>query len=627
MPLETRHYEVLDHGYIRYVDHMGDDNAPLESARMSTAKETGVDVAADDRLRERLWKDQHCYDAETEVLTDHGFVRWPDLKIDAEGVPTARLGIWDPARGLCYERPKSLVSFKHSGPMYRVDHGGVDLLVTPNHKMLVRLYGKTADGANEWSAPSLIPADELGDRSMVRYTKLAPYTSGEDVTFSEPGLDSDSPRALLRLMGFFIGDGNATGYKNAITFHLKKARKIAWLKETCLELGWPCDELSNGTFVVRKEVVAETFRTRFYGDDGEKRVWSRLLMLNSEDAAALLDGLRQSDGSTKRGAWEYSTSVREVAEAIQIIALHAGEAAHVNTRRADSPYPMYGVMFLSRMREPIINQGKRQTSMVNYDGHVYCAHTRTGILVVRRNGKIVLSGNTTPFEACELVVELQLPIFCLRQLDRHRTVSRDEIAIETTDEVMHAHTSRNEFSGRYSTMLDLFYIPKAERVKRKGTLNKQGSAEPLPQAEQTAWVETWQAEAGRDRRVYESAVASGMASELARIHLPLNQYTKVRLKACMLNWFKTLNLRLRPDVQWETRVYTRAIGRICRDLWPKCWALFEEHSLYGARLSRTERDVVRQVLLAAHAGAITTSAPLDVILAKLADPGDFLEAE
>lgn len=58
---------------------------------------------------------------------------------------------------------------------------------------------------------------------------------------------------------------------------------------------------------------------------------------------------------------------------------------------------MNRVMVLSRMLEPIVNYaGKRNTSWVDYSGEIHCAHTRTGILVVRRNGKIVLSGNTTP---------------------------------------------------------------------------------------------------------------------------------------------------------------------------------------------------------------------------------------
>ncbi len=242
--------------------------------------------------------------------------------------------------------------------------------------------------------------------------------------------------------------------------------------------------------------------------------------------------------------------------------------------------------------------------------------------------------HTTPFEQCELVVELQLPIFCLRQLDRHRTVMRDEtgleVVVETLDETMHAHTTRNEFSGRYSKMPDLFYVPLPERVKSKGRTNKQGSAEALAKLVQDAWHSEWAEEARHDREIYERAVGAGMASELARVHLPLNQYTRVRLKACLLNWFKFLNLRLRPDVQWETRLYAQAIGRICQQLWPETWAVFEEHSLYGARLSRTERRLARDAIEMALENIAGTSADVEdvrALLARLADPPDLLSAE
>lgn len=49
----------LDKGYVKYVRHMGDDNSPVEDARMSTGTLTGVDVVKDDKLREYLWKNNH----------------------------------------------------------------------------------------------------------------------------------------------------------------------------------------------------------------------------------------------------------------------------------------------------------------------------------------------------------------------------------------------------------------------------------------------------------------------------------------------------------------------------------------------------------------------------------------
>lgn len=58
-PAELFEQPILDVGYVRYVDHFGDDDFPLEAARMSTNNPTGVDEAKDDALRDRLYRDGH----------------------------------------------------------------------------------------------------------------------------------------------------------------------------------------------------------------------------------------------------------------------------------------------------------------------------------------------------------------------------------------------------------------------------------------------------------------------------------------------------------------------------------------------------------------------------------------
>src|SRR5881628_2176477 len=69
---------VLDHGFVRVVDYMGDDAAIVQAARVSYG--TGTRRVSDDRgLIRYLMRHRHCYDSETEVLTSAGFARWPDV--------------------------------------------------------------------------------------------------------------------------------------------------------------------------------------------------------------------------------------------------------------------------------------------------------------------------------------------------------------------------------------------------------------------------------------------------------------------------------------------------------------------------------------------------------------------
>lgn len=559
----------LDHGFVQLIDVMGDDAAIANAARVSTGS-VARSVDDDRNLICYLMEHRHCYDQETQVLTDRGFVSW------ALVTESDRLGIWDPeVQSLCYEQPIYLTQQRYSGPMYRVEHGGVDLLVTPDHRMWVQL--KTYDretGKQPWGGFQLIPASELANRTMVRYSKVAPYLGDR---WDGGGFHSDT-EALLQFIGFFVGDGSALGTQaNYVEFHLKKKRKIEFLMGCLSRLGWTVDsrEIGDGTFriAVKLNGIAKLFKSQFYDQEHNKVLPAWALRLNRSDAHALLRGLRASDGSEKRGTWIYSTSSPALAEQVQLVLLHAGESAHVSCNGNG----MWIVSVLSRMREPVINQGVSNTSMVEYDGIVYCAHTRTGILVVRRNGKIVLSGNTTPFEMCEIKLHCKMPIFVARQWIRHRTASV------------------NELSARYREIETEFFLPSVERLCDSDKYAKGKHKSPLPMM-----AEDFQMTLNKcnedDGRLYDALLRRGFPREIARVVLPVSTYTEWIWKIDLQNLFHFLKLRTDPHAQKEMRVYAEAIESIVARWVPVAWRAWRDFVKEGISLSRQEMNVVRILL-------------------------------
>lgn len=188
------------------------------------------------------------------------------------------------------------------------------------------------------------------------------------------------------------------------------------------------------------------------------------------------------------------------------------------------------------------------------------------------------SKHTSPFEQCELVVEVQAPVFVFREWHRHRT------------------QQFSEFSARYAQMPNLHYLPPLERFQKQSTANKQGSAEAIDH--DTAFL--MQQEMGHDQEVvylnYEDAIKDGLAKEVARINTPVSRYSKMRAKANLHNWFHFLNLRMRLSAQWEIQQYARAVAEIVKELWPRSYALFEEYDLNGVRLSATEAKLASSAL-------------------------------
>lgn len=254
--------------------------------------------------------------------------------------------------------------------------------------------------------------------------------------------------------------------------------------------------------------------------------------------------------------------------------------------------------------------------------------------------------HTSPFEMNVMQVEMMLPMFCLRQIDRHRTVSivnpdvlakftvkgvpiQADIELEVEDYDEHrVFTSRNEFSGRYSTMPNAYYIPSLERIRAKGVVNKQGSGDQLDEETRVMAQSVIEDTTRICREAYELLIEHNVASEIARTLLPQNQYTKIRMSACLLHWLKFLDLRLRPDVQEETRAYAQCIAHSLRRAWPKCWEVFEEHTLYATSLTRTDRFIMHQVLGAATEERLRDSAKaqgysdkqIDKLIRKLRGP-------
>lgn len=186
--------------------------------------------------------------------------------------------------------------------------------------------------------------------------------------------------------------------------------------------------------------------------------------------------------------------------------------------------------------------------------------------------------HSTPYEFCVLAVEAQLPIFVMRELVRHRLFSI------------------SEFSSRYSEMPDLHYTPPPVRIRGVPTSNKQGSGALLPETVRNTTTYEMQNDQVDLRKSYERYLKSGVAKEIARVNTPVSAYTKARIQTSLRGWLHFLELRMASNAQEEIRDYANAVASIVKQLWPRTYALFEEYTLYAKTLSRTELELLRELV-------------------------------
>ena len=127
---------------------------------------------------------------------------------------------------------------------------------------------------------------------------------------------------------------------------------------------------------------------------------------------------------------------------------------------------------------------------------------------------------------------------------------------------------------------DLNYVPSVERLLSNSKTNKQaglakGAADLTPEKAEEYRV-ILRATYLTLEAIYQGALVSGVPKELARIHLPVGRYSRMRVSANLRNWLAFLTLRMDPAAQWEIRQYAEAVGETLSRLYPRTWELFSK---------------------------------------------------
>jgi thymidylate synthase (FAD) len=168
----------------------------------------------------------------------------------------------------------------------------------------------------------------------------------------------------------------------------------------------------------------------------------------------------------------------------------------------------------------------------------------------------------SPFEHTYFTFRVKAPIFVVREWQRHRI------------------GSFNEMSGRYVQFEPEFYVP--ERWRTPAATNKQGSATP----EMSDEIQTWENDnfnSYDDSLIesyahYQFLIEQGIAKEQARMVLPLSLYTQFYWTVNARSLMNFLNLRTGPDAQWEIRQYAETLEHFFSASMPLTYAAWVENN-------------------------------------------------
>jgi len=326
----------------------------------------------------RMHPQWNCYDAETEVLTDKGFIKFPEAVKRVDGLKFAQ-----------YDPDSESISFvKGSNPvaaagakLLQVKSEQVDLRVTPNHRQLLR------ERPGRKKRVHVLAAGEL--RSNLRWVHAGTHL------FSPTGLDLGENG--VRLLVAAQADGSLIG--NTWRFNFNKERKYRRLLSildaldhdyTCKDLG---PELPSG-YTCRYSVRLATSSLTGKLKDllRKERSWGPWLYdMTMDEAEAFSAEVTKWDGSQEGLGGRYNTTVADNAMWVQIIACLTGRRAHVSKHQFQG-----GSGWRVNIRKRRFSAVKKPSPAVAMRGThtVYCVNVPTSFLVVRRGGKVVISGNS-----------------------------------------------------------------------------------------------------------------------------------------------------------------------------------------------------------------------------------------
>ena len=385
---------------------------------------------------DRILEEKHgCYDSQTDVLTASGWIPWPEVRDDELFITL------DPeTMKVSKECAKSVIRNQHSGRMYRVESQQVDLLVTPDHRMLV-CQTTTKEGRKRGTY-GFLTAKEIGHTSHA-YLKGGQEWEG----CLDPGYAGlKVGRTLAAFLGFVIGDGSYQG-GNIVHFHLRRERKIAWLKSIVSHLGWLIKE-SGDKFHVSFPSQLQPLVSDIYDQEREKKIPDGFLMANdSHTLLGLYEGLMQSDGHIGRTGDSFDTTSLRLSGQFQQLCLFIGLAANrIYSYGPEDRHGCFGTKTLHRTSvirrclRPEVNKWSgcdgKSFWVEDWCGDVYCADVGGKALYVRRNGIPAWCGNSVVEHGMFTFVATGVSRTLTHELVRHRLASYSQRSQRYVDESM-----------------------------------------------------------------------------------------------------------------------------------------------------------------------------------------------
>lgn len=334
-----------------------------------------------------------CVSDDTEILTENGWSTRKELEIGTRVLtlsPDTKLSEWQPIKDIhTYERDnEDLLLFENNN---------VSALVTSNHRWFVR--GNSARIGNKWEYVSYFKeTKDLEARDNIPLS--AAY--GDFPKISKVSDD------YVELVGWVVTDGTFSLSKQQ---KLRRQRRVRIIQKKQPQVdkirallhrlgvaegganGW---EQKDGCYHFQ---FAGEFAGRLRKDFPDKIPTNRfILSLPEKQLRILYETMLLGDGSNDGTHASFYNTDKEMIDAFQLVCTLLGKATRILVDdREERSRPLFEVSVKGSTEFTHPCHLGKETNFISkkrYSGKVWCPETENGTWLMRRNGKVVFTGNS-----------------------------------------------------------------------------------------------------------------------------------------------------------------------------------------------------------------------------------------
>ncbi|KKP91856.1 MAG: Anaerobic ribonucleoside-triphosphate reductase [candidate division WS6 bacterium GW2011_GWC1_36_11] len=322
-----------------------------------------------------------CVSEDTEILTPDGWKTYDDIE------KGCTIKTYNLETGYIEDQVvESVFKKQYKGEMFNLKNRIQDQLISPHHRVVRKLFNT--------DKYVLQPIEEILELKSPFIIPLSGKNNNTKKNISNE---------QIQLMAWVISEGSlerSTKYRNShrISIYqskIKNESKYNEIVKLLKHFEFKYDEYEHSGFgekVVRMRLNAESSRVihEWFGTmDSIKFIPDTLLNLDETQSKLFLQAYLKGDGFE---GCKITTTDLEILDGLQILTVNAGFGFTVLKRKPTIGSKEIYVLRLIQHQETYIQKVEK----VNYEGVIWCPHTKNETIVARRNGKVFITGNT-PF--------------------------------------------------------------------------------------------------------------------------------------------------------------------------------------------------------------------------------------